>query len=32
MPETQRDALIDTIDHLETVSDVRALSPLLSPA
>ncbi len=31
MPDAQRDALIDTIDHLESVADVRALSPLVAP-
>ena len=32
MPDTQRDDLIERVDNLERVDDVRALSRLLSPA
>jgi aconitate decarboxylase len=32
MPDSQRDSLIDLIDNLETVADVRSLCRLLSPA
>jgi hypothetical protein len=31
MPDSQRDELIDMIDELETVGDVRALARLLTP-
>ena len=32
MPDGQRDSLIDMVDHLDDVADVRSLGRLLSPS
>ncbi|MEA2730051.1 MAG: aconitate decarboxylase [Acetobacteraceae bacterium] len=31
MPDSQRESLIDMVDHLDSVADIRTLTPLLSP-